>query len=71
MLAVSEGLGVVLGVPSLKMTIEIGDEVVERRIDPEVTFPDTIIVWRANPPRGLAPQLEAVREIARELRAAA
>jgi DNA-binding transcriptional LysR family regulator len=71
MLAVAEGLGVVLGVPSLKMTIEIGDEVVERRIDPEVTFPDTIIVWRANPPRGLDPQLEAVREIARELRAAA
>jgi hypothetical protein len=70
LLAVAEGLGVVLGVPALRATIEIGDKVVERRIDPEITFPDTIIVWRANPPRGFDPQLAAVREIARDLRAA-
>jgi DNA-binding transcriptional LysR family regulator len=71
LLAVADGLGVVLGVPALRATVEIGDQVVERRIDPELMFPDTIIVWRANPPRGLDPQLAAVREIARDLRAAA
>jgi DNA-binding transcriptional LysR family regulator len=71
LLAVAEGLGVVLGVPSLKETIEIDHDVVQRPISPEVSFPDTIIVWRAKPPRRLDPQLDAVREIARELRSAA
>jgi DNA-binding transcriptional LysR family regulator len=70
MLAVGEGLGVVLGVPSLQASGVIGDEVVQRRIAPGLLFPDTIVVWQANSPRGLDPQLDAVRQIARELRTA-
>jgi len=55
----------------LKASGASGDEVVQRRIALELSFPDTIIVWRANAPRRLEPQLDAVREIARELHSAA
>jgi DNA-binding transcriptional LysR family regulator len=43
--------------------------VVRRPVDPPRSMPDTVIAWRAKPPRHLRTAIEHAREVARELRA--
>jgi DNA-binding transcriptional LysR family regulator len=65
---VAEDKGVVLGPCSLLEVADVGGTVVRRGLDPPLTMPDTVVAWRANPPRLLQPTLAAVVEIARRLR---
>jgi DNA-binding transcriptional LysR family regulator len=68
MLAVAEGRGVSLAPHSMSDVGEAGAIVVRRPLEPPVAAPETVVAWRANPPRRLAEILATVREIARELR---
>jgi DNA-binding transcriptional LysR family regulator len=71
MLSAAEGHGVLLGPFSLADTTEATDVVVRRPIEPPIAMPDTVVASRADPPDHLRPVLDAVREVARDLRAAA
>jgi DNA-binding transcriptional LysR family regulator len=67
-LAVAGGLGVAFGPVSIKeMSFAVSSEVVSVPLDPRVAYPDTIVAWRADPPRHLSSRLGAVREAAAEL----
>jgi DNA-binding transcriptional LysR family regulator len=71
-LAVAGGLGVALGPSSFEpMSHVMAGEVVGIPLDPPVSYPDTIVAWRADPPRQLSRHLDAVREAASELFGAA
>jgi DNA-binding transcriptional LysR family regulator len=71
-LAVESGLGVALGPASFgDMSRAISDEVINLPLDPAVSYPDTIVAWRASPPRTLSGRIEAVRAAAAELYRAA
>jgi LysR substrate binding domain-containing protein len=68
LLAVAGGLGLVLAPVSFEsMSLVVDGEVVSVPLDPPLNYPDTIVAWRADPPRELARRLEAVREAASEL----
>jgi DNA-binding transcriptional LysR family regulator len=71
LLAVAERLGVVLAPASLADVSDAGSLVARRDLDPPVTLANTVVAWRADPPARLRETLAIVREIARELRAAA
>jgi DNA-binding transcriptional LysR family regulator len=65
--AVAGGLGVALE-PLSFTEVSGSDRVVSRRaLDPPLRMPDTVVAWRANPPRHLRHVIDAVREVAREL----
>ena len=67
-LAVAGGLGVAFGPVSIKeMSAVVSSEVISIPLDPPVSYPDTIVAWRADPPRHLASRLSSVREAASEL----
>lgn len=68
LMAVAGGLGVVLAPVSFEeRSLVVADELVSIPLDPPLTYPDTIVAWRANPPRQLLSRLGAVREAASEL----
>jgi DNA-binding transcriptional LysR family regulator len=67
-LAVESGLGVALGPISFRdMSRAVSNGVVALSLDPVVSYPDTIVAWRSNPPRALSGRIGAVREAAAEL----
>lgn len=70
MLSVAGGLGVALGPHSLAELSEAASIVVRRPLDPPVSMPDTVVAWRAHPPRRLQTVLSVVRGVARTLRQA-
>jgi DNA-binding transcriptional LysR family regulator len=67
-LAVAGGFGVALEPVSFTEVAQAGTLVSRRALDPPVSMPDTVLAWRANPPRHLRPVIETVRAVARELR---
>jgi len=71
LLAVAGRLGVMLAPASLAAVSDAGALVVRRELDPQVTLANTVVAWRADPPERLRETLAVVRDIARELRAAA
>jgi DNA-binding transcriptional LysR family regulator len=71
LLAVAGGLGVMLAPASLGDVSDAGTLVARRELDPPVTLASTVVAWRADPPARFQETLTVVREIARELRAAA
>lgn len=67
-LAVASGLGVALAPASFEaMSLVVASELVSVPLDPPLKYPDTIVAWRADPPRQLAQRLGAIREVASEL----
>lgn len=66
-LAVAAGDGVMLRPLSLRAVDEAGINVIRCALDPEPTFPDTVIAWRSNSPHHLGRILSVAREIAAEL----
>jgi DNA-binding transcriptional LysR family regulator len=68
LLAVVGGLGFALGPDAFK---EIGrfvsPELVAVPLDPPVTYPETVVAWRSDPPRLIAQLEPSVREAAAEL----
>ena len=70
-LAVGDGLGVTL-VPSSTDLVGADETVVVRRpIDPAPRLPETVVAWRADPPRRVSALLGSIRAIAREMRGSA
>jgi DNA-binding transcriptional LysR family regulator len=66
--AVAGGLGLALEPPSFTQ-VAGSDRLVSRRaLDPPLVLPDTVVAWRANPPRHLRPVIGAVRDMARGIR---
>jgi DNA-binding transcriptional LysR family regulator len=68
LLAVASGLGVALLPRSLDDVSQTGEIVTRRALDPPLAMPETVIAWRASPPRQLQTRLETARSLARELR---
>jgi DNA-binding transcriptional LysR family regulator len=68
MVAAALGLGVAIGPFSSWEIGEAAPTVVRRPLDPPLLMPDTVLAWRAAPPRQLGAVLVAARDIARELR---
>jgi DNA-binding transcriptional LysR family regulator len=68
MLGVADGLGVAIVPFSLVEVNEAGAIVIRRALDPPLAMPDTVVAWRADPPRHLTPALDTVRKVAHELR---
>jgi DNA-binding transcriptional LysR family regulator len=67
-MAVAGGLGVALGPASFgDMSLVVAQGLVSIPLDPPVSYPDTIVAWRADPPRQVASRLDAVREAAAEM----
>jgi DNA-binding transcriptional LysR family regulator len=71
LLAVAGRLGVMLAPASLADVSDAGPLVARRELDPPVTLANTVVAWRPDSPARLQETLAVVREIARELRAAA
>jgi DNA-binding transcriptional LysR family regulator len=71
LLAVAGRLGIMLAPASLADVSDAGALVARRQLDPPVTLANTVVAWRADPPEQLHETLAVVRDIARELRAAA
>jgi DNA-binding transcriptional LysR family regulator len=69
MLAVADGVGVAFEPLSLASASEARALVCCRLLDSLVLMPDTVVGWRANPPRHLGALLTSVRDVARMLRA--
>ncbi|MDX6645133.1 MAG: hypothetical protein QOK40_860 [Miltoncostaeaceae bacterium] len=67
-LAVAMGLGVALGPFTLVGGSDPGPMVVSRPLTASVTMPDTVLAWRADPPRRLSAVIRIARSLARELR---
>jgi hypothetical protein len=67
-LAVAGGVGLALGpAPFLEMAHFVSPELVAVPLEPPVAYPDTIVAWRAKPPRIVALLLASIREAAAEL----
>lgn len=66
-LAVAGGLGVALVPSSVDLVGADGTVVVRRPIDPAPRLPETVVAWRADPPRRVSARLGSVRHIAREM----
>ena len=69
MVAAALGLGVAIG-PFSTREVEEEPMVIRRALDPPLLMPDTVLAWRATPPRQLRPVLAAARDVARGLRGA-
>ena len=63
-LGVADGLGVAIVPFSLVDVSEAAAIVIRRPLEPTLAMPDTVVAWRSDP----SPQLEVVRDVARELR---
>ena len=68
--AAALGLGVAIGPFSMWDMGEAAPLVIRRQLDPPLLMPDTVLAWRATPPRQLGPVLAAARKVARGLRGA-
>jgi hypothetical protein len=69
LVAVAEGRGFALGPRStLRATGEMGTVLIGRPLEPAMLLPDTVAVWRANPPPEKGAVVDAVRAAARRLR---
>jgi hypothetical protein len=67
-LAVAGGVGLTIGPGSfLEMAHFVSPELIALPLDPPVAYPDTIVAWRADPPRIVEPLLASIREAAAEL----
>jgi DNA-binding transcriptional LysR family regulator len=67
-LAVAGGLGFARGPASFEdMSEVVAQGLTSIPLDPPISYPDTIVAWRADPPRQLASRLASVREAASEL----
>jgi DNA-binding transcriptional LysR family regulator len=64
MLAVVEGLGVVLAPPRYAEAGQALGLVDRRAIEPRLVLPDLVVAWRANPPTHLQDALDALRDVA-------
>lgn len=71
LLAVAGRFGVMLAPASLADVSDAGALVARRELDPPVTLANIVVAWRADPPARLRETFAVVRDIARELRAAA
>jgi DNA-binding transcriptional LysR family regulator len=70
-MAVAGRLGFALGPASFReVSLVLAQGLVSIPLDPPISYPDTIVAWRADPPRHLSSRLAAVREAAAELFAA-
>ncbi len=67
-LAVAGGQGVAVQPASFADAGQAGAIVVRRRLVPAVRMPETVVAWRAGPPRHLRAWLAAVRLVARSIR---
>lgn len=68
MLNVANGPAVAVAPQSFEtMALVTSKEVVSVPLDPPLRYPDTIVAWRADPPRQLVPRLETIRAAAAEL----
>jgi DNA-binding transcriptional LysR family regulator len=67
MLGVADGLGLAVVPFSLVDVSEAGAIVIRRPLEPSLVMPDTVVAWRADPPRHVEAVLETVRAVAREL----
>ena len=67
-LGVADGLGVAVAPHSLVDVSEAGAIVIRRPLEPPLAMPDTVVAWRADPPRQLLSALEIVRNVAHDLR---
>jgi DNA-binding transcriptional LysR family regulator len=68
MLAVASGSGVTVLPASTTERSENDGIVVQRPIDPPLSMPDTIVGWPVKPARLLPNLVEAIRDLAREIR---
>jgi DNA-binding transcriptional LysR family regulator len=68
LLTVASGLGIAFLPRSLGGIGEAGPIVTRLRLDPPLQMPETVIAWRANPPRQLRSRLATTQAIASELR---
>jgi DNA-binding transcriptional LysR family regulator len=66
LLAVAGGTEVAL-LPASILDSDQADWIAARRLDPPVLMSDTVVAWRANPPRHLRRIIAGAREVAREL----
>ena len=68
LLADAGGLGIAFGPVSFEeRSLVVARELIGVPLDPPVSYPDTIVAWRATPPRQLSSHLRSVREAAAEL----
>jgi DNA-binding transcriptional LysR family regulator len=67
MLAVVDGLGVVLAPPRFAEAGQARALVEPRPLKPPVSMPDTVVAWRANPPAHVREALDALRDAALSL----
>jgi DNA-binding transcriptional LysR family regulator len=68
LIAVASGLGIGIGARSVKEVSEAGSLVVRRSLDPPVSMPETMLVWRKNAPRRLQLLLPEIRELAAKVK---
>jgi DNA-binding transcriptional LysR family regulator len=68
LLAVAAGYGVALVTFPILESTGAAPSVIWRSLQAPLSMPDAMLAWRATPPRGLQPLLEAAREAARTLR---
>ena len=68
-LAVASGSGVALVPASITELSDLRGVAVQRPLEQALLMPDTILAWLTDCPRIASPLVEAVRELARELRA--
>ena len=71
MVAAALGHGVAIGPFSRWEISEAAPMVIRRPLGPPLLMPDTVLAWRATPPRQLRATLAAARDVARALRGAA
>ena len=69
LLAVASGLGIAFLPGSLDDVGQAATQIVKHiRLDPPLRMPETVMAWRASPPRQLESRLATAQAIARELR---
>jgi DNA-binding transcriptional LysR family regulator len=68
LLAVAGGLGIAFGPVSLKEMSQVGAQVARRRSEPQLSMPDTIVVWRRDAPQRLGTRLGEINAIAADFR---
>jgi DNA-binding transcriptional LysR family regulator len=69
LIAVASGVGIGIGAHSVKEVSEAGSLVLRRSLDPPVSMPETMLVWRKNAPRRLQLLLPEIRALAEKVKA--
>jgi DNA-binding transcriptional LysR family regulator len=68
LVAVAAGDGVAILPRTVTETGDGAGVVAARALDPPLSMSDTVIAWRANPPRHLGTVIRAIRGVARDMR---